>query len=128
MMELVCRVTNTSNFLSLLSPRGVDSALGVLTPANSAPLEPEMALGYFFFFEAPTTPGVYERSLTWSAFSSNGLLHSRTLAYTLIVDVNPIDTDLDGMPNLYEIDHGLDPFSDDDASSDLDRDGYKQPA
>jgi hypothetical protein len=35
-----------------------------------------------------------------------------------------LDSDNDGMPDTYEIDNGLDPFDDTDASGDADEDGY----
>jgi hypothetical protein len=46
----------------------------------------------------------------------------RTETYNL---VEPgADSDTDGMPDEYELEHGLDPFDDSDASSDADNDGY----
>jgi hypothetical protein len=38
--------------------------------------------------------------------------------------LDPIDNDEDGLPNTFELDHGLNPYDADDANADKDKDGY----
>ena len=119
---LTWKITNSSNFLTLTNHRAVDSGLGVVHDPNIS-LDPEESRLWCHEFTAPRKPGLYNRRFTWSAQSSNGIVQTLSLDYQLRVSANPHDTDLDGMPNVYEILHGLDPGVD-DAGLDLDDDGY----
>ena len=120
--RLAWRISNTSNFLTLTHHRVVDSGLGEVFDTNFT-LDPESSRLWCHEFIAPREVGSYNRRLTWSAMSSNGTVQTITLDYQIRVSANPYDTDLDGMPNVYEIVHGLDPGFN-DADLDLDGDNY----
>lgn len=72
------------------------------------------------YYQQPTGVGVQSQiTATWDAAGQTGIM----LTTTSIQDPT-LDTDHDGIPDNWEIAHGLNPYSPDDANMDNDGDGY----